>query len=105
MDGRSPGAAADFEHFACGLHLKLIGESKPLFRRHPTALPNILAVGAAPDGRLRRALVVSVDVVVQIDGLGHVVYFRTSWRSATIPIVSVQSRLSCRRYERASGSR
>ena len=64
VDRRTARTAPDFQHMAALAHLCLIGESKPLCRGEPAALPDVLAEGIMPHRSFCAACEVGVDVVV-----------------------------------------
>jgi hypothetical protein len=71
IDGRSAGAAPDFEHVRLLARLHLVREPKPFRSRQPTALPDVLTEGVTPYLRFGAAPEVGVDVVIEVYSLIH----------------------------------
>jgi hypothetical protein len=75
---RTTGAAADLEHVILRPHLHRVRKSKPVRSGHPAALPDVVTESLMAYGRLGAAGEISIDVVMEIDGCGHMSSCRTS---------------------------
>src|SRR5829696_4643246 len=66
--------------------LHLVGKAKPFSGRHPTALPDVLTEGAVTHLTLGAAREVTVDVVVEIHPVGHLL---PVWRRLLLRLLRI----------------